>query len=151
MSLYNMLFSTNENSAELLRMIGLDSNSFVRFRDCYLNKDGSVLIVYTRLGGGNREYYEETIDFLRDNKYYLKDYDEEYDTTYAYFEFKIPSEYLNRTKELYAGEDPKTIKEKFEEEFTKLDNDDPEALERSNSILNKITEAIKNNDTFIGL
>jgi len=97
MSMYNMLFSNNPDYKRILKSIGLEgggpsTNSDLvyveRFRDSFY-KDG-IIYIYTRLGGGNREAYKECIEKLINNKYYIKNYDDELDCTYATFEFKKP-------------------------------------------------------------
>ncbi len=59
MSLYNDLFGINEEAPILLGMIGVNKKYFDRFRDVELIKDGTIIRVFTRLGGGNREGYEK--------------------------------------------------------------------------------------------
>ena len=108
-----------------------------RFRDIHLSGDGTTIILFTRNGGGNRKCYEgikacEEADeglcfaFTRDtcpprmnellktHPLYIKDYDDDYDSTYAYFEFKTPErldEFLDKILELQGGS-PLTLKEK---------------------------------------
>lgn len=91
MSLYNALFGVSNISGFLLKMLGLTEEQCGRFRDCYL--EGGDIVIYTRNGGGNRELYQSTIDELAKHPCYLKDYDDDYDCTYAYIIFKVPDEY----------------------------------------------------------
>jgi hypothetical protein len=63
-----------------------------RFRDIYLNEDGTKIILRTRNGGGNRESYWYVFEILRSHPNYLNDYDDEFDNTYAYIEFSVPKE-----------------------------------------------------------
>lgn len=84
-----------------------------RFRDIYLNEDGTKIILYTRNGGGNREEYWYIFEVLKTHPNYLRDYDDDYDETYAYIEFSVPEKYRELTEALATGKAPKTISEKF--------------------------------------
>lgn len=84
-----------------------------RFRDAYLNDKGTMITVYTRNGGGNRPYYQYVFDLLRKHPQYVRDYDDDYDCTYAYIKFKVPDEYKGLCEGLATGENPETINSKF--------------------------------------
>jgi len=65
-----------------------------RFRDAVMYREGGEIYVkvLTRSGGGNRETYQAQIDAIKNNHpLFVKEYDDEYDSTYAYFIFKIPT------------------------------------------------------------
>lgn len=112
----------------LLPMLGKHPDEYPRFRDCFI-EDGKIR-VYTRTGGGNREEYEVQNQELRDMPTFIRDWDDEEDCTYAYFEFSVPEEwqadfdkfmssefnlspeYLAQLKKVY----PK-LADKFEESF----------------------------------
>lgn len=115
MSLYNMMHGYNEHSVLVLSVLGLTCHKVPRFRDAYI-KDNS-LVVFTRTGGGNRDYYEneathrknhsgegryafEPFEFynddLRKNPNYISDHDDEYDSTFAHFIFKFPDEFKEK-------------------------------------------------------
>ena len=72
----------------------------IRFRDAYLKKDNGVvcICIFTRMGGGNRESYEEVIRKLQAHPCYVKDYDDDFDETYATFCFHLPR-ILNEIKD----------------------------------------------------
>ena len=112
MSLYSMMFGKSHNSAFLLASLGLEESDFYRFRDCHLTEEKEIA-VYTRGGGGNRECScdwdepsERTIDFggnwhspscsiimqnkIREHALYLRDEDDDFDSTYSTFYFSIP-------------------------------------------------------------
>lgn len=103
MSLYNMLFGMNKAAPLLLQMAGLKYEEIARFRDCMV-EDG-LIVVYTRTGGGNRECFADDGDCsqcyhtfnerLASKPNYVKDYDDDFDSTYAYFVFKPLDEYLD--------------------------------------------------------
>lgn len=123
MSLYNMLFGVNINAGLLLKILGIEFNSIPRFRDCFI-KDGKI-VIHTRTGGGNRDYYDnkETHmqncdceegdecsdraynDDLRENTNYLYDEDDDFDCTYANFYFKFPEEYREDLEKSLNGEE----------------------------------------------
>ena len=106
MSLYNLLHGMNPKTSELLNMIGLNINMIPRFRDCY--EEDEIIIILTRTGGGNRDFYEDKEtneanypeynyqgpfnEDLRQNSYFIEDKNEEFDTTYAEFYFRKPTE-----------------------------------------------------------
>ena len=103
MSLYNLLYGRNTLAECLLPMINLTPDDFPRYRDTYIddaNNDNNntnntdyKLIVHTRTGGGNREEYEDDNNELTLNPYYTHDEDDQDDSTYANFYFRIPNEF----------------------------------------------------------
>lgn len=92
MSLYNMMCGTNPAAGRLLSAINLDPNSIPRFRDVWANNDLTEVTVHTRTGGGNREDYETENDALCAHPLYLSDADDDFDSTYADFTFRLPEE-----------------------------------------------------------
>jgi hypothetical protein len=134
MSLYNLLHGTNQIAPLLLFFLGIDQDDGLwrsgRFRDIYLNEDGSRIILYTRNGGGNREHWDDvagqesgescrctgcTITYhLPKHPNYIADRDDDFDSTYAYVEFSVPDKYRDLIPLLVTGEKPETIHEKFE-------------------------------------
>lgn len=70
-----------------------------RFRDIYLNEDCTRIVLYTRNGGGNRESYPHIFSILSSHPNFIFDHDDDFDCTYAYYEFSVPEEY----KELISG------------------------------------------------
>ena len=139
MSLYNMLFGTNSAAPLLLATLGLTSNDVPRFRDCYL--DGNRIVIYTRTGGGNRDYYDSE-EMCRANypEYfsgdepptgpwnssltahpcYLFDHDDDFDCTYASFYFAFPAEYAEDLTALAVNSDSHTPSEKWQALFDAL-------------------------------
>src|SRR5574338_468778 len=94
MSLYNMIHGVNPLAGVLLHALGLTPADVPRFRDCYWN--GEHICLYTRTGGGNREYYDEPNDengtgpwnsSLRAVAGFVRDEDDDFDSTYATFYF----------------------------------------------------------------
>lgn len=120
--MYNMLFGENELADDLLKMLNLTKEDCGRYRDCYLDEKGEKIIVYTRNGGGNREYYEEVFDKLSSHTNYLCDYDDDFDCTYASIEFSVPDKFIELTKEFVKkGADITTGSEKFKKLLDVLD------------------------------
>lgn len=153
MSLYNMLHGFNEHAEELLGILNLSSGDFGRFRDAYLNADGTEIIVFTRCGGGNREDYEWVFDDMESHPMYIRDEDDDYDSTYCSFYFKVPEDKLELTKSWATGEKPKTLEEKSEEFFEKLKNGtlEKEKQEQIDDLAKKVSDAVNddNNDDVI--
>jgi hypothetical protein len=140
MSFYNMVHGYTSMAPILLKILNLTPDNIPRFRDSYL-QEGKI-VVYTRTGGGNRDYYENEEecrrnypeyfkegsddnpsapwnDDLRAHPNYESDYDDDYDSTYASFYFTIPEEY----KEFLAEAPEETLpKEKWEAVYEKLRN-----------------------------
>lgn len=122
--MYNMLFGENELADDLLKMLNLTKEDCGRYRDCYLDEKGEKIIVYTRNGGGNREYYEDVFDKLSKHTNYLCDYDDDFDCTYASIEFSVPDKFIELTKEFVKkGADTTTGSEKFKMLLDILDTD----------------------------
>lgn len=119
MSLYHSLFGVNKLAPMLLGMLKLTPDEFNRFRDAYLNDDGTEIIVYTRCGGGNRDEYFPA--HLTDHEQYLSDRDDDYDCTYAYINFRVPESYLEACGKLATGDTPKSIETLFAEAIDDID------------------------------
>jgi len=104
-----MLFGVNNLAPLVLNALNLTGNDVPRIRDAYLDVETDELVIYTRTGGGNRDYYEnkdsriaeysdaDTVgpynEDLQNHPNYLRDEDDDYDSTYALFYFSIPEEF----------------------------------------------------------
>jgi hypothetical protein len=113
MSLYHVLFGQSDDSEKLLAVLAsAGSIDPPRFRDCYF--DGTDIVVHTRTGGGNRDYYEDLKtcrenypEYFKDRNeenwptgpwnadmyahpWFSRDEDSEFDPTYANFYFRPP-------------------------------------------------------------
>lgn len=163
MNLYNMMFGYSPLAGITLSALNLTPNDIPRFRDAYFDAEENRLVVYTRTGGGNREYYggrggydneEYEGPFNEDleaHPNYISDEDDDFDSTYAYFYFAIPEEFspiFTTFKDLGAGKDLNPT-EKFAKMIEDLEsgNSTPEterALEVGKSIVEQITKAIDN-------
>jgi len=136
MSLYNMLFGVNSAAPVLLATLGLKASDVPRFRDCYI--DGDKIVIHTRTGGGNRDFYESEESCrenypeyfkgddgpsgpwnstLTGNVFYLHDADDDFDSTYANFSFRFPEEYFEDLKALAEHNKTHTPSEKWQSLF----------------------------------
>lgn len=141
--LYNMLFGENEHADDLLDFLNFNKAMFGRYRDCYLNHDGTKIIILTRCGGCNRDNYDEVFSMARSHNLYLTDYDDAIDDTYCYFEFKVPYEFEEQCKKFANGKEPLTVGERFEKEFEEMNTPGSEAEKRAQQIANYINEQIE--------
>jgi hypothetical protein len=144
-----MLHGQNPFSSILLRVLDIDQPDGKyqsgRFRDIYLNEDATKILLYTRNGGGNREAYQDVMDKLAKHPDYLKDYDDNFDCTYAYIEFSIPKKHKKFVKEFMTGEKPETVMEKFTKTINEMNKMSKEDLEKDPRFkpLIKIFEGLK--------
>ncbi len=114
MNMYNLLFGQNPMSGVLLSILGIED--VPRFRDAFLDtsEDETRIAIYTRTGGGNRDFYEceercrdnypEHFNGgapepngpwncdLRDVEGFIYDADDDFDSTYATFYYRVPDE-----------------------------------------------------------
>jgi hypothetical protein len=123
MSLYNVINGVNPATFFILPMLGeKHPDKYPRFRDCFVGelsnsdendqfgiplkkRDSSKTIsVYTRVGGGNRDDYENEISELRSHPNYIRDYDDDFDSTFATFLFSVPKEFETDYDLILSGE-----------------------------------------------
>lgn len=98
MSLYNLLFGRNPLAGVLMGVLDLTPGDVGRFRDCFLAKGetGALEIhIFTRNGGGNRDDYEDVTETLRAHANYLRDWDDDFDCTYATYAFAVPDAFAD--------------------------------------------------------
>ena len=112
MSLYTLLFGVDDAAPVLLAALGLTRGDVPRFRDCYL--DGDHIVIHTRTGGGNRDAYEEGNAALAAHPCYLRDADDDFDSTYADFTFRFPEEYAAELQALSTLRPPDRPSEKWQ-------------------------------------
>lgn len=156
MNMYNMVNGVQPATFFILPMLGKHPDKYPRFRDCFAgeqNTDGDVdqfgipvqkhgdemlISVYTRVGGNNREDYEKEIEEMQAMPEYVKDFDDDFDSTFATFVFKVPEKFKEDFTKIKNGKIKKTskeyqrtlydvypkLKEKFKEEFEELFSDD---------------------------
>ena len=166
-TLYNLLHGKNPMSGVLLHMLGIDQKGerwrSGRFRDIYLNATGTEIVLYTRNGGGNREHNEPESEpgpechctgctatyHLPSHPNYLRDWDDDFDRTYAYFAFSVPEEFKALADFLKPGEDPKSVGERFQKTLAEMKAMPAEQLEQDPrfkpmvEFVNKIAKAVR--------
>lgn len=91
MSLYNMVNGFNPACVLIMPMLGRKQEEYPRFRDCFVTEENNIAI-YTRVGGGNRNcgFGEEK---LYEDEHFIKTYDDDFDSTYGTYEFKVPDKW----------------------------------------------------------
>lgn len=102
MSLYDMMTGYyNPSVVIILPMLGRKASEYPRFRDCYVTEDRNIAI-YTRVGGNNRNcgYGEE---ILYEDPNYLTTYDDDFDSTYGIYEFKVPDIWKEDFENIMSG------------------------------------------------
>ena len=98
--LYNYLYGWNPACLWLAPML-TDKNPeefFPRFRDCYLGEGEDTIVIFTRVGGGNRSEGPDDEDGFGEYKLYemptyISTWDDDFDSTYGYYEFGVPEEW----------------------------------------------------------
>lgn len=135
MSLYNMVNGANPATFFILPMLGKHADDYPRFRDCFVEEreftfedglptmrpkaDGlkePVICVFTRVGGGNREEYADDIEELQQSDEYITDYDDDFDSTYATFVFRVPEQWKEDYRKIVEGS-IKNISEAYKTEL----------------------------------
>lgn len=115
-----------------------------RFRDIYfVNEEGSdpKIVLYTRNGGGNRDFYEYVFELLSTHPNYIQDYDDDFDSTYAYIEFKAPENVIKFFEGTQNGK-LKNVGEKFKDEIEAIQNGKTPPKEVM-ELVNNIVESFK--------
>jgi hypothetical protein len=137
MSLFNTVFGFSQEAGLLLDMLALDPDNIPRFRDCFYDTERHLIVIHTRTGGGNREYYQDEIDLLAAHPLYVLDSDDGYDSTYANFYFNVPEKHSEVLKKYFEGHETVTPKEKWEVLFKAMDK---KAEERKQNETNSTDE-----------
>lgn len=101
-NLYNMLNGVNIATFLILPMLGKHPDEYPRFRDCFVSDDMTRIIVFTRVGGPNRNcgFGEEE---LMKHPDFIETYDSEEDNTYGYYEFKVPDKWKSDFDKIISG------------------------------------------------
>lgn len=142
MALYTQLFGENEDAVAILGFAGLTRKMFPRYRDVFLDDKGLTVLVYTRIGGANREYYKDDIEKLKEHKQYVCNYDDHHDETYAYFKFNVLPEYVDTAKKIFK-EDPVSVWDKFQNHIKKAEDPNSEEYKKDMKIAEQIMNAIE--------
>lgn len=137
MRLYNMVNGMNQAAFFILPMLGKQPDEYPRFRDCWAgklknneskldqfglplkrqhNSDDSFITVYTRTGGRNRDESNTVITTMPE---YVEDYDDAFDSTFAFWIFKVPERWKADYQKIVAG-DIKEISQEYQEEMKRV-------------------------------
>jgi hypothetical protein len=111
MSMYNLVHGENPLAVILLACVRTHREGIARYRDAFLNADGTKVHVLARIGGGNREGFQFAWDAIRNHPLYLSDKDDAFDSTYAWITFNVDEAYLPSTKPLATGKEPPSLRE----------------------------------------
>lgn len=103
MSMYNALMGFNPACLLIMPMLGRKQEEYPRFRDCFISEDKKHIDIYTRVGGGNRNsgYGEEE---LYKDENFVETFDDDYDSTYATYRFKVPTKWQKDFDNIITGE-----------------------------------------------
>lgn len=112
MSLYNMLNGYNPACFFILPMLGRKREDYPRFRNCYVTDENNIAI-FTRVGGNNRNcgFGEE---ILYNDENFIKTYDDDFDSTFGIYEFKVPDKWKNDFDKILNNEIADVSKEYIE-------------------------------------
>ena len=112
MSLYNLLFGFNPACVTILPMLGRKQEEYPRFRDCFVTDDNNIAI-YTRVGGNNRDCGFGEEELYKDENF-IRTYDDDFDNTFATYEFKVPNKWKNDFDKIMNNEFDKVSDEYVE-------------------------------------
>lgn len=124
MSLYNMMHGMTQATFFILPMLDKHPDEYPRFRDCFLNdidhpEYNDHIHVYTRVGGGNREFYRDEVNEICDNPYYITSFDDGFDCTFATYIFKIPPQW-QKDYDLFMEGEIKDFSKKYQQQVRKI-------------------------------
>lgn len=109
MSLYNMINGFNPACLFIMPMLGRKQEEYPRFRDCFVTEENNIAI-YTRVGGGNRGCGFGEEELYKDENF-LTTYDDDFDNTYATYEFKVPLKWKSDFDLIMRGKQHEVSKE----------------------------------------
>lgn len=129
MSMYHMVLGTHPLAPLLVRLLGFtepdELRQVPRLRDLYLYPD--EIRVLTRTGGGNRADYEEGNAYMETLPGYLRNWDDAYDCTYAWWAYSWPEE----------------MREQLQEMLEVIQEQRPDLIPESNSMKERFDQAIE--------
>ena len=119
-------YNLYSDEARALLQEAVDTNYFPtgRFRDIYFERDSDgkgKVVLDTRNGGGNRDAYEYVFELLSKHPLYITDYDDDFDSTYAYIEFQAPQNVVEFFEDVEANEFDR-VGERFKKEIEAIEN-----------------------------
>lgn len=98
-----MLNGFNPACLYLMPMLGRKQEEYPRFRDCFLSDDNERIVIFTRVGGGNRNCGFGEEELYKDFNF-VKTYDDDFDSTYGYYEFNVPEKWKKGFDLIVSGE-----------------------------------------------
>lgn len=102
MSLYNMMNGFNPACVFFMPMLGRKQDEYPRFRDCFLSDDKKHILIFTRVGGNNRNCGFGEEELYKDPNF-VRTYDDDFDNTYGYYEFSVPEKWQADFDALVGG------------------------------------------------
>ena len=142
MALYTQLFGENPDATAILGFAGLTRDMFPRYRDAFLINEGRNVVVYTRIGGPNRENYLKEIKDILSHPQYKDNCDDDFDNTYAYFKFNILDNYASTAKSMFK-EEPVPVSIMFERHIERAKDPTSEEYKKDMEIAEQMMKAIK--------
>ena len=117
--LYNLLCGVNPATFLILPMLDKHPDEYPRFRDCFVNEENQI-VVYTRVGGGNRNCGFNEEELYKDPNF-VNTYDDDFDNTYGYYVFNVPEKWKSDfDKIMKEGKPSKEYVEQMCKVFPKL-------------------------------
>lgn len=104
-----MIMGFNPACVFIMPMLGRKQEEYPRFRDCFVTEENNIAI-YTRVGGGNRGCGFGEEELYKDENF-LTTYDDDFDSTYATYEFKVPEKWKRDFDLIMSGKLYKVSKE----------------------------------------
>ena len=148
--LYNALFGVHPAAGLLLKILDIDHRAVGRFRDCFPNPEGDRIIIYTRNGGGNRNDYLNVFAELAKHPCYVRDYDDDFDSTYASSEFRVPEDQTKIVKTITHVYDCTPPAEKWQKGLAELAAKTPgPLLDKATALAKEIGAAIQKGENAI--
>ena len=96
-----MVNGFNPACVVIMPMLGRKQEEYPRFRDCFVTEEDNIAIL-TRVGGNNRNcgYGEKK---LYEDENFLNTYDEDFDSTYGVYVFKVPDRWKEDFDRIMCG------------------------------------------------
>lgn len=148
--MYNTLFGANNMIKVCLELAGIEDLSRVeRLRDAIVINEGDeyYIEVLTRTGGANRESYPNT--YLKGNKQYIKDFDDDYDNTYAHYVFKSDEDSHDLARYVFENQSRKSLdlRTMFENELKQMEIPGTDAYKRAKQMARGIQRLAEKSDS----
>lgn len=122
--LYNMLFGRNPVSSYLLAFLGITQETaeqypLGRIRDVYTNDAADRIFIFTR--NSDYEEYSHVDEALAKHPNFVRKFLDDFDRTYATYEFTVPPEYQEAINTIAENSDNTPPMEKFQKLMADFD------------------------------